>query len=397
MSDCYRNRAAMMIQPAAESGGQIEIGLFPAGDEKELAPMKLRRAALACLGIAGACVIIAGCGGGDLPDPSVDGSPAAADAGAAGPPTEIGIPPGAPGPGSAPPAPQKLAAADAPPKTEEPAEEPAAAEPEKPANPQRNEGNSTTAEMLAMASNPSAGPAATGPAAAPGSGSPGSGMPPGMQQTMMGSPGGSRPAGLPGGGMGGPGGPGSGPPNMGPGAGGPGMSPADMSRMAQMRSQPGAPGQGGSLGAGSAALGGREGLAGRAGAASSNTPVNYHNARSTVQAFLDALRAKDRDRLYEACAQRAILEASERMKPIFEKIFDLSISDSELDELDEKLRDYKVAYENPPQSTKKIGVVLQKTATQGSLSNVVVTVRWEKKGYGVVDIGLHSVNRKGTR
>ena len=151
--------------------------------------MNLRKAALACLGIAGACLIIAGCGGGDLPDPSVDGSPAA-DAGS-GPPPEIGNSAGRPAAPAV--APGRLVSADTPAKTDESTEAPAAAaDSPRAGQPQRSEGSSVTAEMLAMATNPSAGPASPA-AAASGPSMGGAGGTPSQMQQMMGSQGASRP------------------------------------------------------------------------------------------------------------------------------------------------------------------------------------------------------------
>ena len=201
--------------------------------------------------------------------------------------------------------------------------------------------------------------------------------------------------------------------NMGPGAATGGMGPnqGDMGRMMQMRGQMAQAGRPGGAGNGGSGMPpGMQGMAGRRGepggpgnAAGDNTPANYHNPRGAVQAFLNALKAKDPERIYEACALRAPREASERMKPTFQKISDLSLSDSEIDELAEKLDGYQIVGENPARSTGRVGVVLQRSPTRGNnnnntgmatIDNLVVTVRKEKKGYGVVDIGLHSGSRR---
>ena len=109
--------------------------------------------------------------------------------------------------------------------------------------------------------------------------------------------------------------------------------------------------------------------------------------QGAVKAFLDALKAKDLDRLNEATALRAQVEASSaKNQELFKKIFDLSLSDSELDDLAKKLEGYKIAGENPPKSTGRVEVVLQKAGENGGYSRRKVTVRHEKKGWGVLDV-----------
>jgi hypothetical protein len=103
---------------------------------------------------------------------------------------------------------------------------------------------------------------------------------------------------------------------------------------------------------------------------------------------LSALKAKDLDRLNEATALRAPVEATPKNQKLFEKIFGLSLSESELDELAKKLDGYQIAGENPPQSTARVDVILQKADTEhrGGYFRRKVTVRHEKKGWGVLDI-----------
>jgi hypothetical protein len=110
-----------------------------------------------------------------------------------------------------------------------------------------------------------------------------------------------------------------------------------------------------------------------------------------VRAFLSALKAKDLDRLNEATALRAQVEAdSSKNKELFKKIFDLNLSDSELDQLAEALNGYTISGENPPKSTGRVEVILRKAGnnnnSNGSYFLRKVTVRHEKKGWGVLDI-----------
>ena len=105
--------------------------------------------------------------------------------------------------------------------------------------------------------------------------------------------------------------------------------------------------------------------------------------------FLTALKAKDLDRLNEAtCAPAQVEAGSSKNQELFKKIFDLSLSDSELDQLAEALEGYTVAGENPPKSTGRVEVILRKAGTtnNGSYFLRKVTVRHEKKGWGVLDI-----------
>ena len=102
-------------------------------------------------------------------------------------------------------------------------------------------------------------------------------------------------------------------------------------------------------------------LADRRSNAVDDRPADFHSPQGAVKAFLSALKAKDLDRLNEATALRAQREASSaKNQELFKKIFDLSLSDSELDELAKKLDGYTIAGENPPKSTGRVDVILQK-------------------------------------
>jgi hypothetical protein len=340
---------------------------------------------LSRLGIAGACVIAVGCGGSDVPDTSSDGQTVADSAqrpesAPAQPATPVaqGRPiagrPGAP----------KADAAPAEETTAAPA-----AEAEKTATPSKTQGGSATAEMLAAATNSNSGgnsqPApGTTPPATPGaspSGVPG-GMPAGMAAMMQGQ---GRPGMGPGGpSPGGPGGPAGGAAaQMRPGpmaSGGP--SPGDMAgmmanNMKMQQQQRGAGGPGAPGGAGMPGGPGGPGGQGRSPAA--DKPANFRTPEGAVEAFLNALVAKDADRLAEACALRASVEPPEKNKALFKKIYGLELSDSELDDLSKSLEGYRIVGENPAKSTARVEVVLQKSSDNGSFHRLVVTVRREGK------------------
>lgn len=372
--------------------------------------MKLWFRWAAHLGMAGACVMAVGCGGDSVPDTSTEGQAVAGGGGAA--PSEN--PAAAPEP--------TTEVASAPNKEEAPA---AAAQPSAPATPPagaqapaKKQDESATAQMLALATTPSPGsnPPASGgaaPNAPPGNaqpqpGAPGApgqmgGMAAGMPSMMRGGPG--RP------GMGGPGGapgaPGAAGAPGAPGAGGPGGNPGMMPGMAQMGRGIVPPGSGpnpgdmakmmaGQMGAnmanrpGAPGAGGANALSpgggGPGGAGGDNGPADNRTPENAVRAFLKALKAKDKDALTEATAGHAPLEAREKNRDTFKKIIDLEISDSELDELTKALDGYRIASYNPPRSTGRLDVVIQKQGERGAFFRRRVTVRREKKGWGVLDI-----------
>jgi hypothetical protein len=110
---------------------------------------------------------------------------------------------------------------------------------------------------------------------------------------------------------------------------------------------------------------------------------------------LNALQAKDRDRLAEATALRAQNEAStEKVKELFGKIVDQSISDAEIDDLAKKLQGFHIAGENAPKTTGRLGIYVDKHTDEGSVLRLTLTVRKEKKGWGVMDVSSHPLEFK---
>src|SRR5262249_12131877 len=78
--------------------------------------------------------------------------------------------------------------------------------------------------------------------------------------------------------------------------------------------------------------GGPLGRGGPGGGASSK-PANFNTPRGAVEAFLDALKARDLDRLTEATALHAEVEASAKNRPIFSSILDGSLGADQLDDI----------------------------------------------------------------
>jgi len=189
-------------------------------------------------------------------------------------------------------------------------------------------------------------------------------------------------------------------PGMAPGSGG--MNPSDMAKM--MGTRMGGPGSGmpGAPGGNPGATPGGAGASGAAGGTATAEPVNLRSPDGAVRAFLNALKAKDLDSLNEAMAAHAPVEAaSAKTREIFQKIFDLNLPDADLDEISKKLEGYQIIGENPPKSTGRLDVVIQKQADGGGIFRRRVTVRREKKGWGVVDISgpseFKAMNNYGQR
>ncbi len=124
----------------------------------------------------------------------------------------------------------------------------------------------------------------------------------------------------------------------------------------------------------------------------SDKEPDFHDPRKAVQAFLDAVKDKDLDRLTEATAIRAQVEAAKRNQEIFKRIYDGSLSEAQLDDLASKLEGYKISAENPPKSTGRIQVIVSKTDKQRNARiSRVITVRHEKGGWKVCDISGEGV------
>jgi hypothetical protein len=341
--------------------------------------MRLRKNCSAWLGLAGACLFVIGCGS-DVPDPESDSQAAA---GSAPPGAGAAAPAPAVAAAAAPTAPA-VAAADAP-KAQEaaPADAPPA-QAEAPKEQPKAQGGGTTAEMLALAGGNNPTPPSEAAPGAPGAAAPAppAGAPPnagpgarGGGMAQMQAPGG---AGGPGGGMMG---------RMTPPPGAQAQDPSkQMAAMNQnMMKMRESMGNRGTAGGGPGAMPGM--AAGGAGVNKVDEgPADTNSPRGAVKTFLNALKAKDADRLSEATAQRAARDSSGKNQEIFTKILEVSLSDTELDDLAKKLEGYQITGENPPKSTGRVDVVVQKSGDNGAYFRRRITARREKKGWGVLDI-----------
>jgi hypothetical protein len=116
---------------------------------------------------------------------------------------------------------------------------------------------------------------------------------------------------------------------------------------------------------------------------------DFRSPEGAVQAFLNALKAKDLNRLTDATALRAPTESSKRSEETFRRILDGTLSDAELGKLASDLDGYRIMGVNQAKTSGRLGVILSKRGTgksANSMFQIVITARREKKGWGVCDI-----------
>ena len=134
--------------------------------------------------------------------------------------------------------------------------------------------------------------------------------------------------------------------------------------------------------------GGPTGSFGAPSGAASNEPDGgpqaFLSPGTAVQAFLSALKAKNKDRLSQATARRAPTEAAEKHQKIFAAILEQSISDEELDDMAKSLEGFQVQSVLQARSSGSIGVLIGKQDDRDMLQRTVM-VRKEKEGWKVLD------------
>jgi hypothetical protein len=134
---------------------------------------------------------------------------------------------------------------------------------------------------------------------------------------------------------------------------------------------------------------GMMGMAGPGGAGGQDQEPDFRTPEGAVVAFLNALKAKDLNRLTEATALHAQNESSPRYKQTFQRIIEGTLSEKELGDLVARLEDYQISGSNQPKSSGTFKVILSKRGTgakANSTFNIVITTRRERKGWGVSDI-----------
>lgn len=110
-----------------------------------------------------------------------------------------------------------------------------------------------------------------------------------------------------------------------------------------------------------------------------------------MTAFLNALQAKDADRLAEATALRAPRESGPTFRKIFTSISEQSLSPQDLDALAKAFEGMQVEGQNTAKSTARVGIIVGKTDQRGDHVSRTITVRREQAGWKVVDISPQRV------
>jgi len=118
---------------------------------------------------------------------------------------------------------------------------------------------------------------------------------------------------------------------------------------------------------------------------SMNGLAAFRFPNTAVQAFLAALKAKNKERLTQCTALHAPTEAAEKHRKIFAAIIEGSISDDELDEMAKALDGYQVAGLLQATSSGRIGVLISKMDGRDRMQRTVMA-RKEKEGWKVLDV-----------
>jgi len=123
---------------------------------------------------------------------------------------------------------------------------------------------------------------------------------------------------------------------------------------------------------------------------SPSTPGSGNSKKSpsieAAEKFLDALKDKDLQKLQDAIALRAPLQAAVKHRPIFANIRDGQLDEATLTELSEAFDEMKVAGMNTPKSTGLRGVIVSKTEKEkNEMVSRTIYVRREVAGWKVLD------------
>jgi hypothetical protein len=107
--------------------------------------------------------------------------------------------------------------------------------------------------------------------------------------------------------------------------------------------------------------------------------------------FLNAVKSKNKDRIADATALHAPKEAhNAATQKLFSQIVDLSVSDSQVDDLAKALQGYRITGVDMATSSGRQKVVLGKTNGQNGQFRRTLTMRHEAKGWKVADISGQS-------
>ena len=182
------------------------------------------------------------------------------------------------------------------------------------------------------------------------------------------------------------------------GAGGPG----GMGGMAGMMAGMGM--RGGPGGAGGPGMPGAPGGQGGPGAGGGGGAPSFRDPQSGAQSFLDAVKAKDLDKLSDSVAKRAKYQApNDEQKDLFSAILDRTAGQEALDQLADLFSGMTVSGMNEAKSTGSRGVTVSKMDKNNEV-RITITMRKEVDGWKVLgysgkktNYGMGNVNQRRRR
>ncbi|WP_201750190.1 hypothetical protein [Tautonia marina] len=135
------------------------------------------------------------------------------------------------------------------------------------------------------------------------------------------------------------------------------------------------------------------------GGAGSSEPANFDSPRGAVDAFLNAVNAKDIQGLNEATALRAPREAeTSARRRTFQAIREMSLTEEELNIIADEFEGFEVAQMSRPTSAGIVSFILRKQGDYGSTLQRRIDVRKERSGWKVNDVtGISEIKRMGGR
>ncbi|MEW4566281.1 hypothetical protein AB1L88_00295 [Tautonia sp. JC769] len=135
------------------------------------------------------------------------------------------------------------------------------------------------------------------------------------------------------------------------------------------------------------------------GAAGSTEPADFDSPRGAVDAFLNAIKAKDVQGLSDATALRAPREAeTSSRRRTFQAIREMSLSEDELNTIADDFEGFEVAQMSRPTASGIVSFILRKQGDYGSTLQRRIDVRKERSGWKVNDVtGVSEIKRMGGR
>jgi hypothetical protein len=187
-------------------------------------------------------------------------------------------------------------------------------------------------------------------------------------------------------------------PGMPPGmAAGPGQGGKDYEDFGMQGAAGGQMGPGGLDGGFDQGFGGQAGMFGQGPGApgASAEAADFDSPQGAVEAFLDAIEARDIQRLQEATALRAPQHAeTAARRKAFQAIREMSLTPEEFDMIAENMDGFKIARMSRPTEAGVLSFILQKEGEFGSTLLRTIDVRKERSGWKVLDVSGVSENKR---